>query len=129
MKQLKGFSLIELMIVVAIIGILASIVVPSYRNFLVESRRNEGITILLSVMQHQERFYTEQLIYTTDLTNLGLSATPESENGHYQVSAADCGGDPLNRCVLLTATAQGDQASDGNLTLDSRGVRSPASFW
>lgn len=126
----KGFTLIELMITVAIIGILASIALPSYRQYVVESRRSEGISMLLQVMQQQERYYTEELSYTTDLTDLGFAvANPPSNNSNYAISASACGSDPVNRCVLLTAVAQGEQAADGNLTLNSRGVRTPASFW
>ncbi len=126
----KGFTLIELMITVAIIGILASIALPSYRQYVVESRRSEGIAMLLQVMQQQERYYTEELSYTTDLTDLGFAvANPSSQNSNYTISAAACGSDPVNRCVLLTAAAQGDQTVDGNLTLNSRGVRTPAASW
>lgn len=125
----RGFSLIELMIAVAIVGVLASIVFPSYRQYVIESRRSEAMAMLLQVMQQQERFYTEELSYTTNLTQLGFSANPPSEGGNYAIRAAQCGSDPLNRCVLLTAVAQGDQAGDGNMTLNSRGVRTPADFW
>lgn len=126
----KGFTLIELMICVAIIGILASIAYPSYQQYVVESRRSEGIAMLLQVMQQQERYYTEEMSYTTDLTDLGFSvANPTSQNSNYAISAALCGSDSLNRCVQLTAVAQGPQAADGNLTLNSRGVRTPAAFW
>ena len=86
--------------------------------------------MLLQVMQQQERYYTEEMSYTTDLTDLGFSvANPTSQNSNYAISAAQCGSDSLNRCVQLTAVAQGPQAADGNLTLNSRGVRSPAAFW
>ncbi|KEI72831.1 hypothetical protein GV64_20770 [Endozoicomonas elysicola] len=125
----KGFSLIELMIALVIVGILVSIVFPSYRQYVVESRRSDGIAMLMWVMQQQERFYTEQLSYTTDLTQLGFTANPASENNNYTINAAQCGTDPLNRCVLLTAVPQGDQTGDGNLTLNSRGVRTPVDFW
>ena len=126
----KGFTLIELMISVAIIGILVTIAFPSYRQYVVESRRSEGIAMLLQVMQQQERYYTEELTYSTNLTDLGFAvANPTSQNSHYTISAARCGSDPVSRCVLLTAVAQGQQVVDGNLTLNSRGIRTPAAYW
>lgn len=128
-KKNSGFNLIELLIALAIVAVLYTIVFPSYRQYVTQSRRSEGISMLLQVMQQQERFFTEQLTYTVDLTQLGFVAAPPSENGNYTISAAQCGADPINRCVLLTAAPQGLQAGDGNLTLNSRGVRTPAAFW
>lgn len=125
----RGFTLIELMISVAIIGVLVSIVFPSYQQYVIESRRGEGMAMLLHVMQQQERYYTEELSYTTDLTDLGFVANPPSQNSNYAITAARCGSEPVNRCVLLTAVAQGPQVVDGNLTLNSRGVRMPADSW
>lgn len=122
-QKQSGFSLLELMIVVVIVAILAAIAVPSYRNFVLESTRSEGTAELLRVMDMQERFYTNQFppSYTVTLTRLGFASDPvATENGNYSVAAAACG-DGITSCVQLTATAQGAQASDGNLTLDSVG--------
>lgn len=132
MIQEKGFNLIELLITVAIIGILSAIAYPNYQEYVIQSRRSEGIAMLLQVMQQQERFFTEQITYTTDLTALGFTLTAgavASENDYYRITAAACDALSLNRCVLLTATPQGIQAGDGNLTLNSQGVRTPANFW
>ncbi|WP_306800304.1 type IV pilin protein [Endozoicomonas sp. YOMI1] len=130
-KVNKGFSLIELMIAMAIIGILASIMLPSYHQYATESRRGEGVAMLTNVMQQQERYYTEMLRYTANLADLGFDTTSpvESESGNYQIQAGPCGADPLERCVQLTAVAQGLQTADGNMTLNSRGVRTPQSHW
>lgn len=122
MKQ-KGFNLIELMIVLVIIGILASVAIPAYQDNVMRSSRGDGMTALLDIMRAQENFFANEFTYTTDLTDLGYDAAPESSSGKYIISASDCSGDPLTQCVSLTATAQQGQAADGNLTLDSRGNR------
>ena len=119
MKQrIEGFSLIELMIVVAIIALLAMVAYPSYMETVRETRRTEGIALINKVMQAQERHFINNLTYTTDLTDLGMAVATNlpSENGHYQISAAACaGGLPIDECINVVATAQGSQAVEGNL--------------
>ena len=122
MKQ-KGFSLIELMIVVTIIGILASIGLPAYQGNVMRSSRGDGMTALLDVMRAQENFFANEFTYTSDLSNLNYNAS----SGKYKITASACGSDPLTQCIKLTATAQEGQAADGNLTLDSRGNRTHGS--
>lgn len=121
----SGFTLIEVMIVVVIIAIISAIALPSYQNYARESRRTEGTSELTKIMGLQERYFTNRFppSYTVTLTQLGYSADPVvTENTYYSVRASLCAGeaDPSS-CILLTATAQGGQADDGNLTLDSRG--------
>ena len=129
MKKQKGFTLVELMIVVVIIGILAMIAYPSYQEHTRKTRRTDGQTKLMEVMQAQERNYTVNHTYVTDLSQLGYpAATVDSDEGYYRISAAACGGG-ITRCVALTATAQGAQVSDGNLTLDSIGNKTPVEKW
>ncbi len=128
-KLKRGFTLIELMIVIAIVGILLSIAYPSYQNHVRKSNRVDAKSLLMQIILQQERFKTENLIYTTDLTALGYADPAPSENGHYNISAAACGGN-INICVNLTATAaSGVQMADGNLTLDSNNTKTPANKW
>jgi type IV pilus assembly protein PilE len=129
----KGFTLIELMIVVAIIGILVAVVMPNYRNYVLESQRTDTQGKLLQMIELEERYYIDNFTYTADLKDdLGYSADPViisySGTPAFSISASACpNGVPyfdnpgLNRCFILTATALGDQVDDGNLLIDNRG--------
>ena len=125
-NRMTGFTLIELMIVVAIVAILGMIAVPAYNNSTLKARRSDGQTAMMDIMAREERYFTERNTYTTNLA--ALPATATSQEGFYLVSAAACGGG-ITSCVILTATAQGPQTSDGNMTLDSRGQKLPADKW
>ncbi|MFQ5469235.1 MAG: type IV pilin protein [Gammaproteobacteria bacterium] len=124
-RQNSGFTLIELMVAVAVIGILLAIAFPSYQNNVRESRRADGYSVLLNTAVNQERYFTENNTY-----NAAMTAT--SGEGYYSVSSAACAGSTINSCVVMSAAAQGAQASDSSctpLTLDSRGVKGPANCW
>lgn len=136
MHRQQGFSLIELMIVVVILAVLAAIAVPNYQEYLLRSGRSEGQAKLLEVMQMQERFYSQNQTYTTNLgagagglgyTGVAANAAAPSEDRRYLITAAVCAaGIPIAACVLLRAAPQGSQAADATcstLTINSRGVK------
>ncbi|MFT5692987.1 MAG: type IV pilus assembly protein PilE [Oceanicoccus sp.] len=128
--KIKGFSLIELTVVIAIVGILFSIALPRYQIYSLRGNRTEAFAIINEIMQAQERYAADQGAYTDDLTNLGyLASQPSKANDHkYEVTASACGAG-LAECVLLTATAQGSQKNDdndevdGQITINSRGTK------
>ena len=87
-KQNKGFTLIELMMVIAIIGLLAAIAIPNYSEYLTRTKRSEGQALLADVAARQERFYAQNNSYVTTDANvgkLGLVKVDLSENGYYRV--------------------------------------------
>lgn len=123
----NGFSLIELMTTVAIVGVLASIAIPTYKNYSIKSHRVEGKSLIMEIMQRQEKYYTENNTYTTNLSLLGYSSSPvTSEQGYYSVSAS-AAADGITNNVVLTAQPIGSQSSDtecGSFKMNSNGQKS-----
>ena len=124
MKKQSGFTLVELMIVLVIIGILAGFAVPSYQDSVMRGSRGEGMTAMLDIMRAQEDYFANNYTYTTTLTDLNYSATVITDSERYSITASQCTGEALTACVELKAVAQNGQQSDGNLILDSIGNRS-----
>lgn len=122
----KGFTLIELMIAVAIIGIVAAITYPSYTDYVARTNRAEGQQELVRIANLMEQYFLDHRAYPTDLSKLGLTVSGggvfTGEN-LYKVTAAQSN----NFDYTLTATPQGVQASRdancGSLTLDSLGTK------
>ena len=87
-KQL-GFTLIEILIVVAIIGILAGVAYPSYTEFVLRSNRSEAQRELLRYANLQEQFFVDSRAYASDMTSLGgSSASIDTESGNYTISVS-----------------------------------------
>lgn len=125
MHKARGFTLIELMIVVAIAGILASIAYPSYIDYVTKSARSEGVAAVLRVANLQEQYYLDNRAFATDMKKLGLSASPFiTESGHYSVASAG------TAAFTITATAIGAQASRDStcatITLTDAGIKGPS---
>lgn len=123
-RKQQGFSLIELMIVVAIIGIIAAIAMPSYQDYMERSRRSDATSVLLRLAALQEQFFMDNRSYTADFTRFGFGDEDEveSEAGYYLVTIDV----PNAFTYTLTAAPQGAQAGDtrcGSFTLDSNGTR------
>lgn len=97
-RRARGFSLVELLVVVAIAAILVAIAVPSFVEQVRKSRRGEAKGLLSQIAVMQEQFRTEQNRYADDLTLLGLPAAGwnQSENGYYEVRVIP----PIAGCLI-----------------------------
>lgn len=130
----RGFTLIELMIVVAIVAILTMIAYPSYSEYLAKGRRADAQTVLMQGAQYLERIYTERGSYkkassgsaATALADTGfpsaLTSSPVGNtNSYYTISISNW----TDSAFTLTATRTGSQSNDrcGDLTLTNSGVK------
>jgi len=104
----RGFTLIEVMIVVVIIALLATVALPAYLDQVRKSRRADAIARISQFQQAQERWRSNNATYGT-LANLGIGAT--TADGYYSLSMT---ASPTATTYQLLATATGAQASDTN---------------
>lgn len=127
-KSISGFSLIEALITVAIIGIVSSIAYPNYVDFIVQSNRAEGLRELVRIANLQEQYYIDNRSYTAVMTDLGLDADPFiTQNGHFSIDAT-----VVNDTFTLVATAQGVQATKdsvcSSMSVTDTGKKTPVSI-
>jgi type IV pilus assembly protein PilE len=124
----RGFTLIELMVAVVVLGILAAIALPSYQKYILRAHRVDGIALLNEAAARQERHYAQNNSYViadADIADLSLRSAGVSDSGFYQLSLSEGGADDAG--YVLTATAQNTQTADtdcANFILNGAGGRS-----
>lgn len=128
-----GFTLIELMITVAIIGILAAIVYPSYTESVAKGRRSQATSQVLAAQQWMERWYSENYSYSVNTASVSVNDATQFPSryakvppdataaGVYTITVA-----PQTNSYVITATRAGNMTADrcGNFTIDNLGRRS-----
>lgn len=121
-------TLIELMTVVVIIGILAAIVYPSYESYVIRANRSAAQQFMMTIANREEQYVLDARAYTNVIGSGGLNlTTPAETSGRYTFAVTLTDGPPPG--YTITATATGAQTSDGALTLDSNGTKTPADKW
>jgi type IV pilus assembly protein PilE len=125
----RGFTLIELMIVVAIVGILALIAYPSYENQMRKSRRASAQSHLMDIAARQQQYLLDSREYAVSVAALNMSTPPEV-SAYYAIAVAAVN-TSTPPTFTATATPSGSQASDpaGTISINNAGVKSPSAYW
>lgn len=135
-----GFTLLEVMVVAAIIAILAALVYPTYQHAIRKARRTEARVALFQLMQQQERYYSQHTTYVqfsadsidTESSKFKWYSGDSPAVSAYEIQGDVCVGGTLRDCILITATASnrvGKKYSDSQcqvMSLSSTGTKLPA---
>ena len=117
------------MIAVAVIGILAGIAWPSYKNYVMSANRSAAQQFMLDIANREEQYMLDARSYASGgsaLSTLNMTV-PAPVSPNYTLAVAAVTGPPVG--YTITATAIGNQLTDGNLTLNNTGVKTPSSIW
>lgn len=117
----QGFTLIELLIVVAVIGLLTAIAVPMYRDYVVRSNRSDAIISLTELANLQEKHFSNELAYTSTLSDLNYSTT--SPEGLYELRIVTTATTDYSLIAEPLAAQDRDDPTCQQFTLNSFGQR------
>ena len=134
MRYVRGFTLLEMLVVLIIVGILAAIAYPNYTSYMQRSRRSEAQQLMVSIANREAQYLLDSRMYTNVIGATGLNANTERftctptaaptlcSNLYYDITVT------ANNALTppeftVNAAAKGTQASDGNLSLTHTGTK------
>jgi len=128
MNNAKGFTLIELMIAVAVIAILSAIAIPQYSQYVIRGNRAAAEAFMMDVANREKQYLLDARSYAPDLATLSMTAPPNVSK-NYTITITPVAGPPPSYAITATPVAGSKQVNDGTLTLDDLGNKGPAGKW
>jgi type IV pilus assembly protein PilE len=129
MKKQRAFSLIELMIAIAIIAVLGMIAYPSYQSYLRKGHRAAAQTFMLDIASRQQQYLLDTRTYASDIPGVLKLAPSADLAGRYTFAVVPAAGPPPSFVITATPVTGSSQDGDGALTLDNLGNKTPANKW
>ncbi|QSX35416.1 prepilin-type N-terminal cleavage/methylation domain-containing protein [Shewanella avicenniae] len=126
-KKASGFTLIEVMIVVVIIGILASIAYPSYIDFVTRSNRAEAHAALMKVANLQEQYYLDNRKYTSSMSDIGVPVSTASN--YYEISTTVASGGFTTFAKVVSSSVQKRDTQCQEMSINDKGEKKPSECW
>jgi type IV pilus assembly protein PilE len=124
----RGFTLIELMVVVVTVAILVAVAYPSYMRYLIRGNRSAAEAHLMDIAQLQQRYLLDARSFAPDLATLNMT-TPGNVSPYYTIAIVTSAGPPPGFTATATPKAGTAQASDVTLSIDAAGVKTPSNLW
>ncbi|QEL64291.1 type IV pilus assembly protein PilE [Oryzomicrobium terrae] len=133
-RAIRGFTLMELMITVAIVAILAAVAYPSYRDYIKKGKRASAQAVLMDIAAKEHNFLLVNRTYAffTDLTattqtDIKVTVPTEIQGDYtFSVAGSNSASPPT---FTVSATPKGSMAGDVTLTVDQTGAKTPAQYW
>lgn len=126
----RGFTLVEMLVVMAIIGIIAAFAYPSYEAYVVRNNRAAAQAVLLDIAQRQQQYLLDARSYATwaQITAAGVTV-PSNVTNYYNVTTTPAAGPPPTFTATATPIVGTRQSADGTLQIDQAGVKTPSGKW
>lgn len=135
-RPVAGFSLIELMVAVAIVAILTAIAYPAYTSQMKKGRRSAAESLLMDIAQREQQYLLDQRSYAPDTGTLNVTI-PQDVTPYYTLAICQSAAPPctapsagsLAYVAVATPIPASAQAGDSILTIDNTGAKTPSSLW
>lgn len=122
MRYAKGFTLIELMIVVTIVGIVSVIAIPQYSQYVIRGNRAAAQAFMMDISSREKQYLLDARTYAADLATLTMTA-PADVTRNYTLTISAPAGPPPSFTITATPVVGSKQANDGVLTLNDAGAK------